>query len=225
MRGSTVIYWLTGIIFFSSFVFVVYSVVQITSATASVESTLREWEMKKKSFENGDGLVLDHSVYDDIDLGNTELGTIIDESALEETSHSSDQAQQVEVIGKLVIPKLSRELPIIYGTGTIELTRGVGYYKGSVFPGRNGNSILAGHRDSVFKGLGDVTVGDELTIQTHEGTLTYKVIEQKIVDEDDRTVRVSKGQPLLTLVTCYPFNFVGPAPQRYILTAALDVDQ
>lgn len=126
-----------------------------------------------------------------------------------------------EEIGTLYIPKLESELPIFHGTNEDELEKGVGHFKDSVLPGEKDNSVLSGHRDTVFRNLGKVGKGDELQVTTEAGTFTYKVMKVRIVDEDDRTVIVPKPRAVLTVSTCYPFDFIGAAPERYILEAYL----
>ena len=124
-------------------------------------------------------------------------------------------------IGDLYIPKLEATLPIIHGTDEEELEKGVGHFADSVLPGEDDNSVLSGHRDTVFRELGEVGKGDLLVVTTEAGTFTYKVRQVRIVDEDDRTVIVPKPRATLTVSTCYPFDFVGYAPDRYILVADL----
>ncbi|WP_078543484.1 class D sortase [Litchfieldia alkalitelluris] len=126
-----------------------------------------------------------------------------------------------EVIGDLYIPKIDSTLPIYHGTDEDELEKGVGHFAGSVLPGENDNSVLAGHRDTVFRKLGEVGVGDYLIVTTTAGEFTYKVRKVRIVDSDDRTVIVPKPKATLTVSTCYPFDFIGDAPERYILVADL----
>ncbi|MGG0417003.1 class D sortase [Priestia aryabhattai] len=126
-----------------------------------------------------------------------------------------------DLMGELYIPKLNAKLPIYHGTNEDELEKGVGHFAGSVLPGQNDNSVLSGHRDTVFRKLGDVGEGDSLVVSTAAGTFTYKVNKVRIVDADDRTVIVPKPRATLTVSTCYPFNYVGSAPERYILVAHL----
>ena len=126
-----------------------------------------------------------------------------------------------ETFGELVIPKISASLPIVEGTDEDELEKGVGHYANSVLPGERDNSVLSGHRDTVFRKLGEVGVGDELIVKTSAGEFTYRVNKVRIVDADDRTVIVPKPRPTLTVTTCYPFNYIGDAPDRYILVANL----
>ncbi|KON88658.1 sortase [Sporosarcina globispora] len=126
-----------------------------------------------------------------------------------------------EEMGVLSIPKISAQLPIFHGTDEDELEKGVGHYAGSVLPGEEDNSVLSGHRDTVFRKLGEVEIGDLLVVNTSAGEFTYKVRKVRIVDADDRTVIVPKPRATLTVTTCYPFNFIGDAPQRYILIGDL----
>ncbi|MGM9928676.1 MAG: class D sortase [Bacillus sp. (in: firmicutes)] len=126
-----------------------------------------------------------------------------------------------ELMGSLYIPKLDKTLPIIHGTHEDELAKGVGHYADSVLPGEKDNSVLSGHRDTVFRSLGEVGVGDELITTTTAGTFTFQVKKVRIVDSDDRTVIVPKTKPTLTVTTCYPFDFIGSAPERYVLVAEL----
>ncbi|WP_226527927.1 class D sortase [Metabacillus niabensis] len=126
-----------------------------------------------------------------------------------------------ENIGELIIPKLEAKLPIYHGTAEEELEKGVGHFAGSVLPGEKDNSVLSGHRDTVFRKLGEVGKGDLLVVKTSAGEFTYKVKKVRIVDKDDRTVIVPKPRATLTVSTCYPFDFIGASPERYILVADL----
>ena len=126
-----------------------------------------------------------------------------------------------ETFGELIIPKISSTLPIVEGTDEDELERGVGHYANSVLPGEKDNSVLSGHRDTVFRRLGEVGVGDLLIVKTKAGEFTYKVRQVRIVDADDRTVIVPKPRATLTVTTCYPFDYIGDAPERYILVGTL----
>ena len=126
-----------------------------------------------------------------------------------------------DIIGSLRIPALKQKLPIIEGTGAEELKKGVGHFIQSVLPGEKDNCVLSGHRDTVFANLGKLNIGDQLIVQTSAGTYTYEIKRIRIVDKDDKTVIVPADQAILTLTTCYPFQFIGSAPDRYILIADL----
>jgi len=124
-------------------------------------------------------------------------------------------------VGSLTIPALKQKLPIIEGTGAEELKKGVGHFMLSVLPGEQDNCVLSGHRDTVFSNLGKLNIGDQLIVQTSAGTFTYEIKRIRIVDKDDKTVIVPADHAVLTLTTCYPFQFIGSAPDRYILIADL----
>ncbi|OXT15038.1 class D sortase [Bacillus sp. OG2] len=125
-----------------------------------------------------------------------------------------------DIIGILEIPALKAELPIIEGTDEEELEKGVGHYAGTVFPGQKDQILLSGHRDTVFRKIGELKMGDELVVKMPYGDFTYEIIDSFIVDADDTTVIMPTApEEILTLSTCYPFYFVGSAPERYILTA------
>ncbi|MGL4522156.1 MAG: class D sortase [Bacilli bacterium] len=124
-----------------------------------------------------------------------------------------------EQFGVLRIPKIEMSLPIYEGTDEPELAKGVGHYEKSVLPGEKDNSVLSGHRDVVFRRLGELEIGDEIIVESTAGSFTYIVRKTRIVDADDRTVIVPKPRATLTLTTCYPFYFIGDAPERYIVVA------
>ncbi len=124
-------------------------------------------------------------------------------------------------IGRLEIPVLKRKLTLIEGTSKASLKKGVGHFTQSVMPGISDNCVISGHRDTVFKGIGKLKIGDILILETSEGSFTYAISETKIVHRDDKTVIVPTDHAVLTLTTCYPFNFIGNAPDRYIISADL----
>lgn len=124
-------------------------------------------------------------------------------------------------IGSLTIPVLKRKIPVFQGTGGKELTKGAGHFLQSVLPGESDNCVISGHRDTAFSQLGDLKIGDQLIVQTAAGTFTYEVSGTRIVHEEDKTVIVPIDHAVLTLTTCYPFNAIGDAPDRYIVSATL----
>lgn len=132
-----------------------------------------------------------------------------------------ERPKKGQVLGTITFPTLHKSYPIVEGTDDASLKSGVGHYVGSVLPGETDNSVLAGHRDTVFTGLGKLKTGDVIIIKTYAGTFTYIINNHRIVNGDDRTVIVPSDHAMLTLVTCYPFNYIGHAPQRYIITADL----
>lgn len=126
-----------------------------------------------------------------------------------------------ERVGTLSIPALKQTLPIIQGTDADELKKGIGHFAQSVLPGEADNCVLSGHRDTVFRRLGELKIGARLIAQTSAGKFTYEIKRIRIVHKDDKTVIVPADHAVLTVTTCYPFRFVGSAPDRYILIADL----
>jgi len=120
-------------------------------------------------------------------------------------------------LGKVVISSISLNYPLIHGDDDDALERGIGHYAGSTLPGENGNVVIAGHRDTVFRNLGKVKIGDIITLETYYGTYKYKASKIRIVDKNDLTVVVPKDKETLTIYTCYPFEYIGHAPQRYVI--------
>lgn len=121
----------------------------------------------------------------------------------------------------LRIPKIDLEVPILEGTDDISLNRAVGHIAGTPRPGENGNVGIAGHRDGFFRGLKDVGTGDAIEIITPDGVDRYSIDEITVVDPANVAVLAPRAKPSITLVTCYPFYFIGSAPQRYIVRASL----
>jgi len=125
-----------------------------------------------------------------------------------------------EVVGVLSLPKIDSELAIVEGTDPDELAKGVGHYKGSYFPNQGGQIVLSGHRDTVFKQVGELELGDELLVKMPYGDTSYEIINTKIVDSDDTSIITLQNQEEeLILTTCYPFGYIGDAPERYIIYA------
>lgn len=119
----------------------------------------------------------------------------------------------------LTINKLNLKVPIWNGTDDLTLDRGAGRIKGMAWMDEEGNLGISGHRDGFFRGMKDITVGDDILIQTANGVQRYEVSEIEIVPKEDVSVLAPTEDKRLTIVTCYPFYFVGNAPKRWIITA------
>ncbi|MFC0272181.1 class D sortase [Metabacillus herbersteinensis] len=157
------------------------------------------------------------------------------ESAKALVNDSPDQMQYLdsgtykppvgEAVGILAIPKLNAELPIVEGTDPDDLEKGVGHYKGSYYPNENGQIVLSGHRDTVFRRAGELEIGDSLQILLPYGKYEYEITHTKIVEADDTSIiTLQQETEELLLTTCYPFSYVGNAPQRYIIYAKKKVE-
>jgi sortase A len=119
----------------------------------------------------------------------------------------------------LRIPSIDLVVPVFAGTGDSFLDHGAGRIEGTSQFGANGNTGIAAHRDGFFRALRHVKVGDVLQVQLPETTLTYKIASTRVVDPSETSVLGPMTEPTITLVTCYPFYFVGSAPQRFIVHA------
>lgn len=119
----------------------------------------------------------------------------------------------------LRIPAIKLVVPVSRGTGRSELLRGAGLVTGSALPGSAGNVAIAAHRDSFFRGLRNVAVGDVIELDSLKQTTRYRVTATQVVEPTDVQVLAEVGEPILTLITCYPFHYVGNAPRRFIVRA------
>lgn len=119
------------------------------------------------------------------------------------------------------IERLQVEAPVFEGTDDMTLNRGVGHIAGTALFGEDGNVGIAGHRDGFFRGLKDIKIGDHIDVEEADRAETYIVDQLEIVNPGKVSVLHSVGEPTLTLVTCYPFYYIGRAPQRFIVHAAL----
>lgn len=131
----------------------------------------------------------------------------------------TDIAPADAVLAILRIPGIALEVPVNYGTDEWVLFRGAGLVEGTALPGSNGNVAIAAHRDTHFRALKDLVLGDRIELTMLDRTQTYVVTGLSVVEPTDVHVLADTGEPVLTLVTCYPFYFVGHAPQRFIVRA------
>jgi sortase A len=125
------------------------------------------------------------------------------------------------LVGRLEIPRLGLAAMVREGVEPATLRRAVGHLPGTALPGKAGNFVLAGHRDSFFRGLRLIHNGDEIRVRTWNGAFTYRVTELSVVDPGDTQAVQPTTTSVCTLVTCFPFDYVGPAPRRYIVRAEM----
>jgi sortase A len=124
-----------------------------------------------------------------------------------------------ELIGRIEIPRLDLSVIVAEGVDKLTLRRAVGHIPGTGMPGEPGNVGLAGHRDTFFRPLRNIRRNDIITLTLPLGEYRYRVVSTKIVSPSDVGVLNPSASQVLTLVTCYPFYFVGPAPKRFIVRA------
>lgn len=124
------------------------------------------------------------------------------------------------IVGRLEIPRLGVKAMVLEGVTPRTLALALGHIPGTALPGTAGNVGIAGHRDTLFRALRGVQAGDAIVLTTVEGSYEYRVRSCEVVGPRETRVLNDSPQPALTLVTCYPFYYVGPAPQRFIVHAS-----
>jgi len=124
-----------------------------------------------------------------------------------------------EAFGLLHVPKLDRSIGIVEGTDPDALDLGVGHVSSTVYPGQGEQIVLSGHRDTVFRNFAELELGDIFVVEMPYGEFTYEIRDTKIVDADDTTVIGKMGEEVLVVSTCYPFNYIGYAPERFVFYA------
>jgi sortase A len=137
------------------------------------------------------------------------------------TAKSAPAPSAGAVIGRLEAPSVKMSTAVLEGSDDATLKRGAGHLEDTPFPGQPGNIGIAGHRDTVFRPLRNIQVGDPLELTTADALYRYRISKTLIVGPDDVYVLDPTEQPTLTLVTCFPFEYVGHAPRRFIVQAQL----
>jgi len=122
-------------------------------------------------------------------------------------------------IGRLDIPRLGVSVVVMPGDDDVTLSKAVGHLPDTPLPWTGGNTALAGHRDTFFRPLERVKPGDEIYLDTARGRFQYRVSRTVVVEPEELWVLDSSMNPTLTLITCYPFKYVGPAPKRFVVLA------
>jgi sortase A len=128
-------------------------------------------------------------------------------------------AKEGDVLGRMEIPRLKLSVAILQGTTPQTLRLGAGHIDGTAFPGEIGDIGIAGHRDTFFRALKDIRRDDEIQLQSASGIALYAVDWIQITAPDDGSIVSSATQSAITLVTCYPFHYIGAAPERYVVHA------
>lgn len=146
-----------------------------------------------------------------------------DEATEIDTPTTDINFQSGDQLATLVIPSIDLVFDVFMGTDDDVLAKGVGMYQSDVTttPDIGGHTVLSGHRDSVFSPVGELENGDSLYVRYQGMDYHYKIEKTWITDAEDLSVIVEKDEPTLTLSTCYPFRFIGSAPDRYIVEATL----
>lgn len=156
--------------------------------------------------------------------GASETGAWVPDQQLWSDKRIRDYEESLKVaadppLALMTIDRLDIQVPVYNGTDEFNLNRGAGRIKGTAWIDSPGNLGIAGHRDGFFRRLKDIEMGDHIELQTARGTVTYRVSSVIIVDPEDVSVLAPTDERALTLVTCYPFYYVGHAPKRFIVKA------
>ena len=136
-------------------------------------------------------------------------------------AESSTSEATPAVFGRVEIPALGLSTPLLSGDDSMSLTQGAGHIPGTAYPGGLGTVGIAGHRDTHFRGLSHVAKGMDIRLIDHSGTYHYRVTSTEIVTPDQVGVLDILSEPGLALITCYPFSYLGHAPKRFVVHAAL----
>ncbi|GIN58510.1 class D sortase [Lederbergia ruris] len=131
--------------------------------------------------------------------------------------------EEGQKVGEFIIPKLGTVYPLFWGTSANTLKQGIGMYDTTFTsaPVENRHTAIAGHRDTTFRNLDQLSEGDRLYVTMDQIKYAYQIRKTWVTDAKDRSVLVEKEKPTLTLTTCYPFDYIGQAPDRYIVQAEL----
>jgi sortase A len=186
--------------------------------TISSRTAVKRFEMDQKQ-----GAAINSTPAVSPAVGSRVDFTLWDAKRVQEYLSSANMAAS-KPLAVLRIPKIDLEVPVYNDTDDLTLNRGVGRIIGTAQMGGRGNLGIAGHRDGFFRGLKDLAVGDEIYIDRTGETDTYAVANIEIVSPTDVSVLKATQLPSITLVTCYPFYYVGSAPQRYIVHANIETE-
>jgi sortase A len=124
-----------------------------------------------------------------------------------------------DIVGRLKIPRLNLSVMVMEGVASGTLRQGAGHIPGTAFPGETGNAGIAAHRDTHFRPLAKIRKDDKIVFETVRGRSTYRVKSTSIVKPADVHVLRPRGEDMMTLITCYPFYYIGPAPKRFVVHA------
>lgn len=189
-----------------------------------------EWYGARQSAES---LTTNEVKYYETSTPSKENETTNTEQPKAETSSNPEEPVQIpaskvnhqlgDKVAYLIIPKIQKKYSVYWGTDDKVLKKGVGMFVSDLTtaPSGNGHTVLSGHRDTVFTELGQLKENDQLIVEYENKTYTYRINKHWITDSEDRTVIVDKNEPTLTLTTCYPFDYIGDAPNRYIIESSL----
>jgi sortase A len=211
--GRSTLLWLErGLLLTGGVLLAVYALARIDSwisSSAALQQFGQEQSPAKRAADVGASIAAEEG---DVDFTLWSLQRI-------RTFRESLPLKQERPLAVLALDRLQIRVPVFDGTDELTLNRGAGWIARTARPGEAGNTGIAGHRDGFFRGLMNIQIGDVVELSTPDRTIVYHVSETEIVNPEDVGVLLPRSTPSLTLVTCYPFYFVGSAPQRFIVHA------
>ena len=214
-KKSTLIVW---VILFVSAAGWGYAGLQILKGSQAEQAALREWDRRHPVFRDA---FLAGASPDGQGNPLPQSGVIETAAALASSTPAAEARQKEAVLGVLHFPKTDRRVPFFAGIGADILKKGAGLDPLGVLPGEPGNTVISGHRDTVFRVLNQTEPGDEIRVETGTGMYTYTVETVEVVRETAAYSFPEEEFSVLRLITCYPFYYAGPAPERFIATARL----
>jgi sortase A len=144
-----------------------------------------------------------------------------EQSKFENISHVKARPPTMKgsTLGEMEVPRLGLKVAFVQGDSPGILRHAVGHMPETALPGESGNVVLTGHRDTFFRPLRNIDMGDAITLKTFDGDFRYQVESTAVVPANDIQVLQPSSAQMLTLITCFPFYYVGPAPKRFVVRA------
>ncbi|EJO5347346.1 class D sortase [Clostridium botulinum] len=204
-KRHRIITFLVIILMIVGLLFVSYPFIQIYMDKRTISENLNQWD-KERIIVNNDK------------LENNKLK----DNKLKDVEGNGEKKFEVKVngksiIGKIIFTKTGDEIPILKGATEENLKGGAALYDNGIYPGDYGTSIILGHRETTFGFLENIHNGDEVNIETLNKIYKFKVKKIYITSPEDNSILKQENKPSLTLVTCYPFRYIGSAPKRFIV--------
>lgn len=212
-------------LFIISIILITYSIILIKGSNDRAAEMLDEWDafVNQQSSVGSDSSSTVSSAVTSSE-GNSYNSTTNSSLAVSSASTSSNKPRyKPELYCLITFPTIdNRKVVAVNGTTDKDLRGSAGHAKYSVNPGEIGNCLIFGHRDGVFRGFGKLKIGDKIIINTKSKKFEYTIIRMQVLNPKDMAIKKSSDdQKLLTLVTCYPFNYIGAAPFRYVIKAQI----
>lgn len=191
-----------GVIFIlGGLLLIAYPFIEIGLDKRDISKNINEWDKQRTEALKNDK---DNSNKEDTKKGNKIKYPIV-------------KVDGKDIIGKLVVTKTGEQIPILMGATEENLRGGATLYDNGIYPGDKGTAIILGHRETTFGFLENIKDSDIVEVQSLNHTYKFKVKKTYITNPEDESILAQEEGPSMTLVTCYPFRYVGPAPDRFIV--------